>query len=526
LRVLQELIAAKLEPEIALLRAVRFADVSSSIRELEAKICLSWTPDEETPSPAELVAFRASKVYEGIGDDEDRDDFYAGERAAFQWLAKIGGAAPFWEKLSADPQSIESEFLWLLDEPMLLNLFTKREWLGLQLSQRVGDADESDLQLVVCRENVLDGLCAAMGVDEATGQLAQGTVASGISVQYMNEAAEGDALRREWFDQVLAEMLDPDRGLFLSKDGNRTRQPNPNSATTAGADHLSYFALLGRITGLALYHRETVNAFWSKDFLKAAFGYSVEFEDLESADPGLYKSLMDLRTHSSKQIEASCLTFSVDCDEAIVYETPAKRRRSVELKPGGDQEAVTASNVNEYLQLYAQHKLIGAIQRQVTAFREGLAVFFDEALLTKLRSCCTVADVQLLLCGTTDIDVNDWESSSRYEPSVYAQSPQVVWFWKFVRDMQAEERAKLLFFCTGSMRPPATGFGSLMGFNGGQNRFTVAQIHGGDHGRLPTASACFNKLYLPGYASEDELRVKLRQALSESEGFHEAAVAI
>ena len=37
----------------------------------------------------------------------------------------------------------------------------------------------------------------------------------------------------------------------MSKDGNRTVQPNPHSAIAAGADHLAYFALLGRIAGVA-----------------------------------------------------------------------------------------------------------------------------------------------------------------------------------------------------------------------------------------------------------------------------------
>ena len=51
----------------------------------------------------------------------------------------------------------------------------------------------------------------------------------------------------------------------------------PESATTAGADHLSDFALLGRIAGLALYHRETLDASWTSSFLKAAFGYEISF---------------------------------------------------------------------------------------------------------------------------------------------------------------------------------------------------------------------------------------------------------
>ena len=55
----------------------------------------------------------------------------------------------------------------------------------------------------------------------------------------------------------MKEMLDPGRGLFFSKDGGRTLQPNSHSGVLE-PDHLAYFALLGRITGLALYHREAV----------------------------------------------------------------------------------------------------------------------------------------------------------------------------------------------------------------------------------------------------------------------------
>ena len=93
--------------------------------------------------------------------------------------------------------------------------------------------------------------------------------------------------------------------------------------------------------------------------------------------------------------------------------------------------------------------------------------------------------------------------------------------------MTAEERSRLLLFCTGSMRPPATGFGSLMGYNGGEDvRFTVALISGAEVGRLPTAAACFNKLNLPEYATERELKAKINSALTESEGFDEGAVAV
>ena len=398
-------------------------------------------------------------------------------------------------------------------------------WLNAWLCQVVREEDgEEALSLVARRGHILDGLWAQLGVDETTGQVLQGTAAVPLDVRFEGEASGGDGLRREWFGYATAEMLDPNRGLFLSRDGNRTLQPNPDSASTAGADHLSYFALLGRIAGLALYHREPLNASWTTAFLKAAFGYEITFDDLESADPVLHAAQAKLLEMDTEDLDALCLTFVADSDEAIVYDGASKRRRETELRPGGADEPVTAGNVREYLQLYATHKLVGAIGAQAAAFRDGLGVFLDDELLSKLRSICTVAEVQLLLCGTTDIDVGDWQASAQYEPLSFADSPQVTWFWTAVREMSVEDRSTLLHFCTGSMRPPATGFASLMGFNGALQRFTLQRTDGAQAGRLPTASTCFNKIYLPEYATEAELRAKLRLALSGSSGFDEAAV--
>ena len=260
-------------------------------------------------------------------------------------------------------------------------------------------------------------------------------------------------------------------------------------------------------------------------FLKAALEYTITFDDLESLDPALHKAQSKLLEMSAEELAALYLTFTAEEEEAIVYET-SKRRRPTELKPGGSEVDVTADNLGEYLLLFARFKLVGTIQAQVAAFREGLGCFVDAELRATLRACCTIAEIQLLLCGVADIDVDAWSASARYEPAAFAYSEQVRWLWAMVRDMSAEERSKLLFFCTGSARVPATGFATLMGYNGELYRFTVAHSHGADEGRLPTASSCFNKLYLPAYGSEAQLRMKLRLAIMGAEGFHEAAVAV
>eukprot|EP00037_Helgoeca_nana_P014892 m.139784 g.139784 ORF g.139784 m.139784 type:complete len:67 (-) comp22762_c0_seq3:199-399(-) len=66
-----------------------------------------------------------------------------------------------------------------------------------------------------------------------------------------------------------------------------------------------------------------------------------------------------------------------------------------------------------------------------------------------------------------------------------------------------------------------------MGYGGNQTRFTVGMVAQGDPDRLPTASTCFNTLWLGGeYPSAVVLEAKLMTAVHESRGFAEAAVAV
>jgi ubiquitin-protein ligase E3 A len=47
----------------------------------------------------------------------------------------------------------------------------------------------------------------------------------------------------------------------------------------------------------------------------------------------------------------------------------------------------------------------------------------------------------------------------------------------------------------------------------------VVSRNGTEDDRLPSAHTCFNHLLLPAYSSIDVMRVKLRYAITQSEGF-------
>ena len=73
-----------------------------------------------------------------------------------------------------------------------------------------------------------------------------------------------------------------------------------------------------------------------------------------------------------------------------------------------------------------------------------------------LRRCCTVADLQLMLCGCRDLDVADWRAHTDYV-GLSTDADLVNWFWAYVGEMSEAEKARLLVFATGSPRVAAAG---------------------------------------------------------------------
>ena len=216
--------------------------------------------------------------------------------------------AALFSEITAHPEMLDTHYsrFFLQGGAAMLGLDTKQKWLQQRLKTVVRMAHirhngqaPAPLDVIVCRGNILAGLIDEFGIDTETGENKPLLGIDGsshpeslpwpVEIRFEDENAAGDGLRREWLSLVTRELMDPATGLFVSRDRNRTLQPNPHSATTAGDDHLAYFALLGRVAGLALYYREPLPAAWPKAFIKAALGYAIEAEDLREVDPMLHE---------------------------------------------------------------------------------------------------------------------------------------------------------------------------------------------------------------------------------------------
>uniref|UniRef100_A0A671LJP7 E3 ubiquitin-protein ligase n=1 Tax=Sinocyclocheilus anshuiensis TaxID=1608454 RepID=A0A671LJP7_9TELE len=317
------------------------------------------------------------------------------------------------------------------------------------------------------------------------------------------EGLDYGGVAREWFFLLSHEVLNPMYCLFeyAGKD-NYCLQINP--ASYINPDHLKYFRFIGHcIPNGALFHGKFIDTGFSLPFYKRILNKPLTLNDLESIDPEFYNSLIWIKDNN---IEECGLEMFFSVDKEILGEVSTH-----ELKPDGGNIQVTEENKEEYIRLVAEWRLSRGVEEQTQAFFEG----FNEVLPQQYLQYFDAKELEVMLCGMQEIDLNDWQRNSIYRHYT-STSKQILWFWQFIKEMDNEKRMRLLQFVTGTCRLPVGGFADLMGSNGPQ-KFCIEKV--GKENWLPRSHTCFNRLDLPAYRSYEQLKEKLMFAIEETEGF-------
>lgn len=414
--------------------------------------------------------------------------------------------------IERDPTVIFDHFHFLLDLPDLLAVFlplirkqpfeVRRQWFYERLRQdlvreSLGGADNSGENtpeevntLLVHRDDIFHSSCSQIL------KKSPDTLKRWFNLRFEGEEGMGQGVVREWFDVLSKEILNPDYALFTQSADGSTFQPNSNSSVNP--DHLNYFRFAGQCLGLALYHQQLINAYFTRSFYKHILGVPVNYTDVVSIDPEYAKNLQWILDHDIGELGLD-LTFSVETDVFGVLE-------EVELKKGGSRIPVTDQNKAEYVQLVTELRMTRAIQPQIDSFLSG----FNQYIPQNLVRLFDEYELELLLSGIPEINIQDWKDNTTYV-DCSAESDVVKWFWEVLEEFTEQERVLMLQFVTGSSRLPFGGFSKLTG-GGGPQKFTISVVPY-TQDLLPTASTCINFLRLPDYPSKDLTRDKIQVAL-------------
>jgi len=282
-----------------------------------------------------------------------------------------------------------------------------------------------------------------------------------------------------------------------------TYQINPLSGINP--EHLQYFELLGKVIAKSLYDGVQLDVHFCSTFYKSLLGAPLSFADLELVDVELFKSLVYLRDNLIDD-QFLCLYFTASYDEfGVPHED--------ELKPGGLDIEVTDANKLEFINLKTSWRLEKRIKTQMEAVRSGFYKVMPEAELLKIGF--DDRELELILCGIPKVDIADWKAHCEYKSGFKVDSKVVKMFWKIIEEWDDELRAAVLRFVTGTPKVPVEGFAALKGSGGNTKLFCLQKVQW-DVERLPQAATCFNTLYLPPYATEEQMKDKLEFAITEA----------
>ena len=148
-----------------------------------------------------------------------------------------------------------------------------------------------------------------------------------------------------------------------------------------------------------------------------------------------------------------------------------------------------------------EQQIINDMKRCTTAIREGIATICP----IKLVDLFTWDQLEFLICGSANIDINELRMSTRYKGGLSATHSCVVLLWKVLDSFSDYERTRFLRFVSGRARLSSNFI------------LTIQPLRDARPGTqpLPEASTCFSTLELPMWPhSVEELRSKLLYAIN------------
>jgi E3 ubiquitin-protein ligase TRIP12 len=345
------------------------------------------------------------------------------------------------------------------------------------------DGGLAPLELIVKRDDIFeDGL-------EVLRSFCWGR--SLLHITFAGEQGIGPGLTNEFVALLSHEFSRQRLGLFRSLSSDRNFCFDPQGLFPRPDADPEMFRLLGVLFAKALCIQRVLDIPLNPSFFRLLRGKEVVLQDVDSI------------LHSSLQCEnlGDCLDFTYPGIS------------SLELKPGGAELEVTATNRDEYVKLVEEFTCGAEHFRPIVdAFLKGYHMVCNWDYLAILSE----DELLLLFCGEpTKPTMSDLIKYVAVNDGYDEESPQIAWFRDLLIQMKEEDFCNFVKFATGLARLPIGGIKSL------EPRLTIKKsAYPGDADTaLPCASTCQHVFMLPEYSSAEIMEAKVMQAIGEARYF-------
>ena len=169
--------------------------------------------------------------------------------------------------------------------------------------------------------------------------------------------------------------------------------------------------------------RYLVDAKFIKPIYSILLKRDLTVEDLKYVDEDIYTNLMWVKNNNIEEVELN-MFFEVDVE---IF----GKRETRELVKNGSQIEVTEKNKLDYIQKMVRFRLEHGIKPQM----DGLAYGFNEVVNTKQLKNLEISDLELILNGAQEIDIQDWRSHTEYRGGYFDSHDNIQIFWLFITQL-------------------------------------------------------------------------------------------
>lgn len=305
---------------------------------------------------------------------------------------------------------------------------------------------------------------------------------SKLEIKFIDEVGiDAGGLSREFFQLIIEEMFESSRAHFIQNNNFYWFNPEAKDVSSSQS-----FYLLGILFGLALYNEHTLNVTFPIALYRKLKKMKVRIEDLDEYDKQLTQSLKSILEYQGNVEQDLLINFVHD---------------NIPLLPNGENLSVNNENRQQYVDLVIDYIFNVSVQQQFEEFQKGFYLTAGQIAFSIFHP----EELSLLIQGNDDLDFFALESVAKYQKYFDAKSIPVQNFWDIIhKDLNRDEKRKLLYFFSASFKAPIGGLGHLP--------FVISRDPNPDH--YPTSHTCFVELVLPDNHDRENLKSKLLYSIN------------
>ena len=398
-------------------------------------------------------------------------------------------------------QNFEIKMKKLGDNPIGASepFYFKRSWFYRHLMRNfIKNKNENPL-VVVNRNNILEDSYNHFK------KIQYINIARPLKIRFVNEQIiDEEGVYREWYQCMFKEILSPQKKIFLL---NPYKSLEPNTwifYPKYQGMNLDLYEFIGKLMIKVIADIINVrNLIINRVLLKSILKRPITLDDMKYYNLELYQKLKyinDNQIRGNKQLESIRFVWNI--------KGPNNNVQEIELVQGGKNIFLNDSNKITFIDKVIYVEAIMPYNEQIKYTQKGLFSIIDQ----DVRGVFSVEELNFLITGQENIDLNDWKENTIYKGAYNPNHPVIKMFWDKIGSMQKNELIKFLEFSTGTGSVQIDGFGSLKGVGGRIQKFTIEPFtnYSAENPDVYTfhrivAKRVYNTIILPEYRSRQEL---------------------